>query len=102
MNNNEVGKFGITGNSGLGVLGYFHCGLPYDSNGMVFVSVGRCGDRWVRMPIDKAKIAITRRKRREIIKCYMCEKPAISLDHLWPYHSELCRCEEHYHKAIEE
>lgn len=86
-----IGKFGITGNTGLGVGGMFHVSAPYDSNGKVFVWEQQHdgGETWYRVESDQADPA-------HIIRCSMCDKPAVSLDHLWPYYVEMNRCKEHY------
>jgi len=34
-------------------------------------------------------------QKLKIIECSYCRKPAIRLDHLWPYHSEMNSCREH-------
>ena len=87
-----MGKYGLSGNSGF-VTKDLHIAAPYDSNGMVFVEQfdGEFGMTWERVKIEEAISA-------NIIRCYLCDKPAVSLDHYWPYHSELCRCEDHYGK----
>jgi len=90
---NKLGKFGIKGNTGLGVAGAFHLSAPYDSNGQVFVD---CRDRgWERVDADKAN-------PDAIIRCCMCDKPAVSLDHLYPYHSEMNRCARHFKTRYQE
>lgn len=30
-----------------------------------------------------------------IITCSQCEKPAIEIDHYYPFYSDMCFCEEH-------
>lgn len=87
----DMGKFGIKGNTGLGVGGMFHVSAPYDANGKVFICVHhkKWGEVWKRVRADKAD-------PKRIIRCCMCEKPAVSLDHLWPYHSEMNRCADHF------
>jgi len=56
----------------------------------VFVSVPhkKHGKVWKRVRVAKAD-------PRCIIRCDMCDKPAVVLDHLWPYHSEMNRCSDH-------
>jgi hypothetical protein len=97
-NANQIGKYGIVGNSGLGIGGFLHVSMPYDSNGKVFIKYtykhkftdGNIEefDSWKRVDINKAK-------EKDIIKCFFCEKPAVRLDHLWPYYCEMNSCEEH-------
>lgn len=94
----QIGKYGITGNSGLGIGGFLHIGMPYDSNGKVFVKWiykrklpdGQIEkmDSWKRVDKNKAK-------DKDIIRCTFCNKPAVRLDHLWPYYSEMNACENH-------
>ena len=92
-----MGKFGIKGNTGLGVGGMFHVSAPYDSNGKVFIRVQdkEWGVVWKRVSADKADPA-------RVIRCCMCDKPAVSLDHLWPYHSERNRCAAHFNMPYSE
>ena len=96
--NKQIGKYGLVGNSGLGVGGFFHIGVPYDSNGKVFVKwtyrrklpdgkVERL-DSWKRVDENKAK-------EKDIIRCFVCKKPAVRLDHLWPYYAETNACKKH-------
>ena len=95
MNNKgEIGKYGLTGNSGVVAEG-LHIAGSYDSNGGVFVSTidDDYGHVWER--VDKER-AVS--EGMEIISCSMCEKPAVSLDHHWPYFSDYCRCADHFRK----
>jgi hypothetical protein len=87
----DIGKYGLKGNTGLCACGVYHVSAPYDSNGKVFVSIRhkQWGEIWRRVSADKANPA-------RVIRCSMCDKPAVSLDHLWPYHSEMNRCAKHY------
>jgi hypothetical protein len=68
----------------------FHVSAPYDANGKVFVHVQHkeWGKVWKRVRADKAD-------QKRVIRCCTCDKPAVSLDHLWPYHSEMNRCADH-------
>jgi hypothetical protein len=83
---NTLTKLGLTGNSGF--IGNIHISAPYDSNGGVFVEAEDMG--WVRVPKETAK-----RHKLTAIQCYVCESPAVRLDHLWPYHSEMNACACH-------
>lgn len=83
---NTLTKRGLTGNSGF--IGNIHISAPYDSNGRVFVETEDIG--WVRVPKNTAK-----RHKLTVIKCYVCENPAVRLDHLWPYHTEMTACKDH-------
>jgi hypothetical protein len=99
--NKQIGKYGITGNSGLGVGGFVHVCMPYDSNGEVFVKAdyreklpnGKVArfEWWKRVPKNKAK-------EENIIRCNFCNKPAVRLDHLWPSYDEMNACEKHLEK----
>ena len=96
--NGQIGKHGLTGNSGLGVGGFFHISMPYDCDGKVFVKWtykrrlpnGKIEkmDSWKRVDKNKAK-------DEDIIRCFFCHNPAVRLDHLWPYYTEMDSCEEH-------
>ena len=86
----KIGKYGIKGITGIGVLnGIFHLSAPYDSNGKIFVEMDDF--TWERMTKAQAK-----RQKKTIIPCFMCKNPAVSLDHLYPYHQEMNRCAKHY------
>ena len=91
-----LGKYGITGNTGLGVGGFFHVSASYDSNGMVFVACEEDMMDWKRVPLEEAK-----EKNLQIINCCMCNKPAVSLDHHYPYLIDDNRCVEHYGVTLE-
>ena len=92
----ELGKYGLTGNTGLTgeKEGVFHIASNYDSNGMVFVE--KSIDEWVRMTLAKAE-----EKGLKIIKCCKCDKPAVSLSHYHPYDNETTVCAEHWEKRNE-
>lgn len=97
---NTLTKIGLTGNSGVfpcatsstgnvvESVGFLHINAPYDSNGRVFVETEDMG--WARVPKKTAK-----RHNLTIIRCYVCESPAVRLDHLWPYHNEMTCCKDH-------
>ena len=94
----KFGRYGLRGCSGLFVGGCFRVAAPYDCNGKVFVESEStdpddCAPVWRRMSAKKAV-----REGRKIITCSMCNKPAVSLDHLWPYYRDMNRCKEHYGK----
>lgn len=83
---NTLTKRGLTGNSGF--IGNIHISAPYAAgDGRVFVGTK---DHWERVTAFDAK-----RYKRTIIQCYVCESPAVRLDHLWPYHSEMNACACH-------
>lgn len=94
---NKLTKNGLTGNSGFNVAGmpaFHHISANYASNnGMVFVE-HEDRYRWQRMP---AKMAVE--KKKHIISCSYCSKPAISIDHCWPYLIENTYCEDHKETA---
>ena len=58
--------------------------------GEVFVEVydEDCGQLWERRAATDVGDAT-------IITCARCDKAAVQLDHLWPYHQEMCLCAEH-------
>ena len=87
-----MGKFGLTGDSGM-VADGLHISAPYDSNGMVFVEVEDKEWGVICERVEKEKATT---EKMNIITCSMCNKPAVSLDHYWPYYSDHCLCEEHY------
>jgi len=94
------GKHGLKGSSGIGVCGLLHVNAPYDSNGKVFVEWeyrykfpdGKIDkyDGWKRMSLERAL-----KEKRKIIKCFRCNKPAVRLEHSYPYMVELNACEDH-------
>lgn len=86
MSDNQFGKYGLTGDSGF--IGDCHFSAPYDCNGMVFVEHDNW---WKRMDKKEAK-----KKGLKIIKCEYCDKPAVSLDHHWPYMSDTTVCAKHF------
>ena len=89
---NKFTKDGLTGNSGFRVEGIsdaWHVNANYAATeNMVFVESGDMG--WKRM-----KEADAVEKKRRIIRCSYCTKPAISLDHCWPYLQEASYCDKH-------
>lgn len=94
---NILTKDGLTGNSGIGVEnlpGVFHISANYAAGKKhCFVLTHlrhRDGPRWKRMTLARAK-----KEKREIMRCSYCNRPAISIDHFWPYHSEANHCARH-------
>lgn len=95
---NQLTKDGLTGNSGLfpytsqtetGSKCFFHVSANYAATkGKVFVETRDMG--WER--VDKA-VAIKR--GLPIISCSYCRRPATSVDHHYPYHTEANHCEWH-------
>lgn len=83
---NKLGKYGLTGDSGL--VGDVHLNACYDANGKVFVDLH---GHWKRTTLKQAK-----RYGWQVIPCAQCDKPAVSLDHLYPYHAENNKCRKHY------
>lgn len=93
---NILTKDGLTGSSGLNVAnlsGIFHIIANYAAGaGRVFV-LTRANQKvpnWKRMTRRAAKKA-----KRQVIPCSYCRRPATSLDHYWPYHSEANHCAYH-------
>ena len=103
----SLGRYGITGNSGLGVGGFFHVNAPFDCNGKVFVKWeyrqkspdGKKIEKWESWKRMTLKRAI--KENREIIPCYFCKNPAASLDHCYPYMSDKTLCKNHHKKIVE-
>ena len=85
-----MGEYGIRGRTGLtgNKEGIFHISANYDSNGKVFVYDGDYG--WRRTTLKQAK-----KRKLSIIQCARCKSPAISLDHHYPYMSDMSRCKKH-------
>lgn len=92
--NNSLTKNGLTGNSGFGVVPGIHINANYAAvKGKCFVEVEENGDltgAWKRTTVKCAK-----EKGWRIIKCSYCNRPAISLDHCWPYLTEATYCAHH-------
>lgn len=98
---NKLTKYGLTGNSGFGtglkldgIKGAWHVSANYAANGenKVFVMWNyKDGiSSWKRMTIKRAK-----REGRKIIPCCQCDKPAVTLDHCWPYLVDRTFCSKH-------
>jgi hypothetical protein len=43
----------------------------------------------------KIRMSTVRQEGLTIAECALCDKPAVYLDHLFPNHAEMNRCEEH-------
>jgi hypothetical protein len=89
-------KYGLTGNSGF--VGGFHLNANYAAGeGNVFQKAqlemypGEFVDHWERVKTEDAN-------PDKIIKCYNCNKPAVTLDHSWPYLQEKTLCAECFDK----
>jgi len=106
----SIGKYGIVGNTGLGISGFFHVSAPYDCNGKVFVEWEYHDtltnsetpevkiekyDGWKRITLRRAL-----KENRKIISCCQCREPAVSLDPLYPYMSDRNLCKQHYEEFI--
>jgi hypothetical protein len=85
----ELDKYGLTGVHGFVGAG-IHLSANYSSgDDTVFVRDEEEWDMWERINTKDAK-------DRNIITCYYCDKPAVSLDHSWPYLQEHTTCAEHW------
>jgi len=98
MGRNILTKYGLTGNSGLGVanMSVFHVSANYYAGkNKVFIEkiYKEWGLIWERMTLYMA-----RKKKKKIITCAKCLRPAISLDHHWPYYDDHNYCELHHPK----
>jgi hypothetical protein len=92
----NMGEHGLTGNSGF-LPGGHHINAPYDSNGKFFVQIfdmtyDNIEYRWERMSPEEVQ---EKRLYKNVIKCHYCDKPAVRLDHSWPYLVGMTTCEEH-------
>ena len=94
---NILTKDGLTGCSGVGVAnlpGIIHISANYAAGKkrcFVVTHARRLdGPSWKRMTLARAK-----KEKRDILRCSYCSRPAISLDHHWPYHSEANHCAHH-------
>lgn len=94
---NILTKDGLTGCSGYGVENAptaIHVLANYAAGNkrcFVVTNANRRGAPWwKRMTLDRAK-----NENRPIIRCSYCSRPAISLDCLWPNHSEANYCAYH-------
>ena len=90
---NQLTKDGLTGNSGFAVEGLAplitHISANYASTkGKVFVETRDMG--WRRMTRVAAE-----KQGKPIIRCSYCKRPAISVDHCWPYLQEATYCGHH-------
>ena len=100
----EMDKYGITGNTGLGVGGLFHISAPYSIGitDKVFVEhryrnngTGDTWDSWKRMTLIRAY-----KENKRIITCSRCARPAVSLDHHWPHMNDYNVCAVHHAKDV--
>jgi len=89
----KMGTYGLKGNDGFIADGNIHLSASYDSNGEVFTEIfdGDSAPSWERMKLTEAVI-----RKATIISCSECDLPAVSLDHHWPYHTEMNFCKVHY------
>jgi hypothetical protein len=88
-------QYGIGGESGIitdeagGLV--MHINAPYGNRDedTVFVATDE-GMSWTRMKKD-----IAAKKKLSPIKCSYCVKPAVRLDHSWPYLTGTTSCADH-------
>lgn len=78
-------EHGITGNSGIVPGGHVSANFSA-GDGNVFILVE---DFWKR--ISKSDL----KPEMKIVECVYCKKPAISIDHHYPYESEFNYCKDH-------
>jgi len=94
MKPNQLTKDGLTGRSGFNVEGMslaFHVSANYAATkGMVFVESEEECTNWERMTR-----VVAEKQGKRIIRCSYCKRPAISLDHSWPYLQEATYCARH-------
>lgn len=99
VKSNILTKDGLTGNNGFNVLNLpfiAHVSASYAAmNGNVFIETGEDNvPEWERVTLEQAI-----KQKSKIITCSYCQNPAISLDHFWPYHSEMNYCADHKQTA---
>lgn len=90
-------NYGLSGNSGLltddkGTV-VMHLNMPYgnnDENTVFVVPKGAEFDSWRRMTKEEAK-----KQGLTPIKCSYCKKPAVRLDHSWPWMMGTTSCKDH-------
>jgi len=81
---------GLTSTTGL-MGGGIHINAPYIVEDDKTVFVGDYDEMsWERMSVSEAK-----KKKLSPIKCSYCAKPAVRLDHMWPYVSGTTSCHDH-------
>jgi len=82
---------GLKGDSGMVAPG-LHVAASYGCNGMVFVEVfdEEAGITWARK-----SLVDTNKLKLPVIRCSMCNRPATSLDHYFPYYQDMNRCDKH-------
>lgn len=92
----EFDEYGITGNTGLtgNTEGIIHYNANYSATeNHVFIEIQEDGFlTWERIEKENIEDGMI------IITCNYCDKPAISLDHSWPWLQENTTCEEHHEK----
>lgn len=84
-------KYGFTNRGGY-IKGLGFSAFPYSANGGLFVQI-HGGDMWARV------VRVSERNKDKVIRCNLCAAPAVSLDHGWPYNSDLTLCVEHFKTA---
>lgn len=82
-----IGGNGLTGDHGFIAPG-LHVSMNFDCNGMVFVEGEYAG--WKRVSAQEAIDG-----KMNIITCSQCDKPAVSIDHHYPYFKCGNHCAEH-------
>ena len=92
-----LGKHGLLGDSGIATdetgRMVMHLAAPYDADGRVFVEIGDPADgMWRRCTPAQAKAW-----GKKPIPCSRrgCGRPAVRLDHHWPYYSDMNACDKH-------
>jgi len=87
-----MGKYGLSGDIGF-VGPNLHIAAPFDSNGGVWVVTFSEEEGLWRKRVAKEDVG-----NQMVISCALCDSPAVSLDHYWPYYQDMNRCEKHYGK----
>lgn len=70
-------------------------GAPRMASGHVTLAADEC---WASRDFETASIMLLEDARQEgieVITCAVCEEPAVTVDHHWPWHSEQSLCGKH-------
>jgi hypothetical protein len=83
-----IDDYGIVGRAnhlpGIGLLN-----MNYSSAGKVFIE-DKTGEGWFRGTPEEA-----RKRGLKVVSCHYCHKPAVTLDHSYPWQTEYTACEDH-------
>lgn len=84
----DIDDNGITGRGnylpGIGLLS-----MNYSADGKIFIR-DKTGEGWFRGTAEEAA-----KRGLRVIRCNYCDKPAVTLDHSYPYQTETTACQDH-------